>query len=234
MFRARRATELATGGTTYGPSVDSRRQRPGRIHARVANPRHRERQCWEPVHGGHGRQRRATGLVITETDSYVIGQESYRTDVTVHNGNVGGTVPFVLYRGGDCFLQNSDDGFGDLDLGTGQVGCRGSDDNGLTPNSRVERWIPLTAGSSAIEAFFGTVWGAMESGSSLPQHLYLLRLRGQRRRSELERIAGRRCVGDVRPPHGVLPNGRGVSGNRQDGPARHGARPAASTPTPSP
>jgi hypothetical protein len=162
------ATELATGGTTYGPSSIPAGNSPGGFTPVSQSPVTGNGSAGSPftvvtvVNVGQ------TGLVITEADSYVIGQESYRTDVTVHNGNVGGTVPFVLYRGGDCFLQNSDDGFGDLDLSTGQVGCRGSDDDGLTPNSRVERWIPLTAGSAAIEAFFGDVWDAMDSGDPFP------------------------------------------------------------------
>ena len=42
------------------------------------------------------------------------GEESYRTDVTVANiGDLPASA--VLYRAGDCFLQNTDLGFGSAD-----------------------------------------------------------------------------------------------------------------------
>jgi uncharacterized repeat protein (TIGR01451 family) len=98
---------------------------------------------------------------LTQTDTYIIGTESYQTDVVISN-TTGAPISFILYRAGDCFLQDSDNGFGALDLATGQVTCRGSDD-GLTPNARIERWVPLTGGSSAFEAGFSTVWAAIGS-----------------------------------------------------------------------
>ena len=69
-----------------------------------------------------------TGLQVTETDTYVVGQESYRNDVKVTN--TGGTsASGVLYRGGDCYLQNSDLGYGIYDSSTGAITCTTS----LTP-----------------------------------------------------------------------------------------------------
>ncbi len=41
-----------------------------------------------------------TGIQLTETDSYVVGAESYRTDVVVSNTGEG-TSSFVLYRAGE-------------------------------------------------------------------------------------------------------------------------------------
>jgi hypothetical protein len=161
------ATELATDGTTYGPSSIPAGNSPGGFTPVSQTPVTGDGSVGNPFTVVTVVNVGSTGLVITETDSYVIGQESYRTDVAVHNGN-DITIPFVLYRGGDCFLQNSDEGFGDLDLTTGQVGCRGSDDNGVTPNSRVERWIPLTAGSAAMEDEYSNVWDAMDSGNPFP------------------------------------------------------------------
>jgi hypothetical protein len=162
------ATEIATGGTTYGPSNIPAGNDPGGFTPVSQTPVTGDGSAGNPFTVVTVVNVGATGLVITETDSYVVGSESYRTDVKVHNGNASGSVDFVLYRGGDCFLQNSDRGFGDLDLATGQVGCRGSDDNGVTPNSRIERWVPLTPGSAAIESFFGTVWSAMSSHNMFP------------------------------------------------------------------
>jgi len=105
-----------------------------------------------------------SGLRLTETDSYIVGAESYRTDVAVAN-TTGAPISFILYRAGDCFLQDSDLGFGDLDLATGSVTCRGSDD-GITPNTRIERWVPRTGGSSAFEAGFNEVWAAIGTQTS--------------------------------------------------------------------
>ncbi|MEO8424002.1 MAG: fibronectin type III domain-containing protein [Actinomycetota bacterium] len=109
-----------------------------------------------------------SGLRITETDRYVTGEESYRTDVTVSNLNDLQTTA-VLYRAGDCFLQNSDFGFGSADPATGSVSCvAGVDDgNGNTvPGTRIEQWFPLSAGSHYLENSFGNVWAAI--GTQLP------------------------------------------------------------------
>src|SRR5918996_3464045 len=52
-----------------------------------------------------------TGLRITQTDTYVTGQEAYRTDIAITNTS-GAAQNVVLYRAGDCFLQESDTGYG--------------------------------------------------------------------------------------------------------------------------
>ena len=70
-----------------------------------------------------------TGLQLTETDSYVVGQETYRTDVQIAS-SAGTSVDAILYRAGDCFLQNSDFGFGAADAATGAVSCVAGVDNG--------------------------------------------------------------------------------------------------------
>jgi uncharacterized repeat protein (TIGR01451 family) len=109
-----------------------------------------------------------TGISLIETDSYVIGEERYRTDVEIVNGqDVNQDV--IVYRAGDCFLNNSDDGFGasaPVADGTA-VSCIGSDD-GTTPNNRVETWIPLTAGSHWVEDFFSDVWTMIANGTPFP------------------------------------------------------------------
>lgn len=163
------ATLIATGGTLYGPSS---------IPAGgSANPRTTYTEVSQTPVTGSGSSADpfrvvtvvaagTTGIVLTETDSYVVGTESYRTDVQVTNGG-NASQSFILYRAGDCYLQNSDDGFGDL-LPDGQVGCRGSDDGGLTPGLRIERWIPITGGSSAYEAGYNAVWAAIGTQTAFP------------------------------------------------------------------
>src|SRR5215210_2781656 len=45
-----------------------------------------------------------TGLRLTQVDSYVVGQESYRTDVTIQNTGAAASAG-IIYRAGDCYLQ---------------------------------------------------------------------------------------------------------------------------------
>ena len=91
----------------------------------------------------------ATGLQITQIDSYVVGQESYRTDVTVAN-NAGGAQSVVLYRAGDCYLQGTDVGFGFLGPEAGAVGCSANANN--TPAGRIEQWLPITGGDTWLQS----------------------------------------------------------------------------------
>ena len=61
-----------------------------------------------------------TGLRVEQTDSYVLGTESYRTDIKITNS--GPVVQSgALYRAGDCYLQESDVGFGRVDGGCAGV-----------------------------------------------------------------------------------------------------------------
>ena len=103
----------------------------------------------------------ATGLTITQVDSYIVGQESYRTDVTVANGG-GAPVSAILYRAMDCFLGGSDSGYGMLN-GTA-VGCSANPNN--VPAGRIEQIVPLTAGNNYYQSFYGSVWAAI--GTHLP------------------------------------------------------------------
>jgi hypothetical protein len=100
----------------------------------------------------------ATGLQIMQADSYVAGQESYRTDVTVANTSAG-TQSVILYRAGDCYLQGTDVGFGFLGPEAGAVGCSANANN--SPAGRIEQWLPITGGDTWFEAMFSTVWSAI-------------------------------------------------------------------------
>lgn len=109
----------------------------------------------------------ATGLSITQTDSYVTGQESYRTDVTVANaGPVARTAQ--LYRAGDCVVGDSDEGFGSGDKATGAVACVGGRvaGAGFVPTSRTQQWYPISPGSHYYEDSFKNMWARI--GSQLP------------------------------------------------------------------
>jgi len=107
----------------------------------------------------------STGVRLTETDRYVSGQESYRTDVAVANTG-SAAQPVTLYRAGDCFLQNSDVGNGFTGSPTGAVACAVNANN--TPVGRIEQWLPLTTGSHYMEGGFQDVWAAVNSGTHFP------------------------------------------------------------------
>ncbi len=101
-----------------------------------------------------------SGLTITQTDSYVVGQESYRTDVQISNPNLT-SRSVRLYAAGDCYLQSSDYGFGRVDGNA--IACRATSN----PASRIEQLFPLTSGSSYMEALYSTMWsqiGAQAAG----------------------------------------------------------------------
>jgi uncharacterized repeat protein (TIGR01451 family) len=101
------------------------------------------------------------GIRITQTDSYVVGEESYRTDVKVENTGTS-EADAVVYRAGDCFLAESDDGFGVVDPGTKSIGCRAADEMG-NPGDRIEMWIPITGGNNYYEANYFEVWDAIDT-----------------------------------------------------------------------
>ena len=96
----------------------------------------------------------ATGFRLTETDTYVVGQEAYLTTVAIKN-NTGAAQSVIIYRAGDCFLQNSDTGLGQVDGAA--VACKAS------TGSRIEQWFPITAGSHYMEDGYSTVWSHIGS-----------------------------------------------------------------------
>src|SRR4051812_15367384 len=149
-------TLLATGGELFGPA--------GIPAGGSASPRTAYTEVSQTGPTGTGTAANpfrmvtvvdlgTTGLRITQTDTYVVGEESYQTDVTVTNGS-GTARTGILYRAGDCFLQDSDTGFGEVDATTGAVACAA----GSEPGDRIEQLFPISAGSSYYEAGFSQVW----------------------------------------------------------------------------
>ncbi|MEO7131841.1 MAG: PKD domain-containing protein, partial [Dermatophilaceae bacterium] len=106
----------------------------------------------------------SSGLRLTQTDTYVEGGESYRTDVKVTTSGAAGE-PVKVYRGGDCYLQDSDTGLGRVDLGIAPV-CVA--EPGSKDLNRIEGFYPLTVGSHYIEDNYDTVWAAIGSQTNLP------------------------------------------------------------------
>jgi hypothetical protein len=110
-------------------------------------------------------------IQVSETDTYVVGQEAHRTDVTVTN-NGAGPLAARVYRAGDCFLQDSDNGFGRVDTTTGAITCVGAakDASGTVtgPGTRIEQFFPLTGGSSYMEDVYSTVWARIGARQPFP------------------------------------------------------------------
>ena len=106
-----------------------------------------------------------TGVRITQVDSYVAGEESYRSDVTLLNGG-GSAVSGVLYRAGDCYLQGSDTGYGFVDEPARAVGCATNANN--VPAARIEQWYPLTGGSQFMEGRYAEIWTHIVSRQPFP------------------------------------------------------------------
>lgn len=92
-----------------------------------------------------------TGLRLTETDNYVVGSRSYRTDVEIANAG-SAAQSGVLYRAGDCYLQGNDSGFVRVDGGS--PACIVDPALGR----RVEQWLPITAGSNYFVGGYNDVW----------------------------------------------------------------------------
>jgi hypothetical protein len=108
----------------------------------------------------------ASGLRIVQTDKYVVGEEAYRTDVTIQNTSAAARE-VILYRAGDCFLGASDLGFGIVDATAKAVACRGAI-SPTEPSNRVEQWLPITGGNNYFEANYSEVWSAIATKQPLP------------------------------------------------------------------
>ncbi len=101
------------------------------------------------------------GIRVEQTDSYEVGQESYRTDVRISNAG-DREQRAILYRAGDCFLQDSDVGFGRVDEGAPACVISQASD------ARIEQWVPVTPGSRYFEGGYSDVWERVGSGASFP------------------------------------------------------------------
>ena len=156
-------TFLAVDGTLFGPAAIPS----GQLGAVTS---------WEPVsqsgvtgNGSGGDPYRlvttvdagAIDLRVEQTDSYRIGEESYRTDVAITNQGPNARDA-ILYRAADCFLQDSDTGQGRVD--DGAPGCVVSQ----ASDARIEQWVPITGNSRYFEGRFGEVWQRIGSQQPFP------------------------------------------------------------------
>lgn len=159
------ATLLATGGTLYGPEdiPAGGSASPRTTYTEVSQTSGGSGTSASPyiittvVNAG------TSGLQIRQVDSYVAGQETYRTDIAVTNTSRSSTSA-VVYKAADCYLQDSDEGFGVYSASTGAVSCVTS----LDPGARIEQFYPLTAGSNWVESDYDDVWSLVGSQQPFP------------------------------------------------------------------
>jgi hypothetical protein len=164
-------TLLATGGALYTPDFTAH----GRTFGDTVGPRTPFTPVSQTAVTGSGSAADpfkvvtvvtagATSLRLTETDTYVAGQESYRTDITV--ANTGGIArDVVLYRAADCYLQGFDVGYGFTEP-NGGVGCAAKPNN--NPAGRIIEWVPITGGNAFTEDTFGNVWRQVKTQGPFP------------------------------------------------------------------
>ena len=106
----------------------------------------------------------ATGLRITQVDSYIVGKQFYTTRIMVRNLSAS-SQQAVLYHAGDCRLEGSDTGYGTYDAGAGGVFCSENADN--SPRGRILGFVPVSGGSHYVEGNYGSVWDSI-NGSVYP------------------------------------------------------------------
>ena len=110
-----------------------------------------------------------TGLQIQQTDTYVVGNEFFTTEIMISNN--GADASGILYRAFDAFLGGSDTGFGFTQVVSAsdnrtEVACTENPNN--SPAGKIEELIPLTGGNTFhyFENQFDLVWSRI--GSQMP------------------------------------------------------------------
>jgi PKD repeat protein/lysophospholipase L1-like esterase len=105
-----------------------------------------------------------TGLRMTQTDTYTVGSDKYSSRVLITNPT-DTPQSVVLYHGADCYLGDSDIGYGYRDATNGGIFCTKNANN--SPAGRVEGFVPTEGGSHHLETHYSTNWSAIRSGSPL-------------------------------------------------------------------
>ncbi len=110
---------------------------------------------------------------LVETDSYVVGQESYETTIVVKNLGTE-ALKGTLYHVGDCYLADHDEGYGALNVPTaGSVACTVTPND--SPPGRIMAFTPIvttgypTSSASYVEGIWPTFWEDVKpDGAPLP------------------------------------------------------------------
>ncbi|WP_282695296.1 isopeptide-forming domain-containing fimbrial protein [Streptomyces sp. CC208A] len=106
-------------------------------------------------------------LRLSQRETYVNGENGFRVDITVTNYGTRAQSGH-LYRGGDCYLQGSDNSYGVVlpaapGRGNGIACVKNADGTG-----QAMMFVPLTPGSSYMEGRYSTVSSQIGTGRALP------------------------------------------------------------------
>lgn len=107
---------------------------------------------------------------VTQLDTYVQGENSYQTVINVASLSETASDA-IIYHGADCYLQDSDDGFGSHNPATGAITCHAPEGNEFSPEARIEEFVPLSAGSNFLYGFYSEIWDAIDAKTPLPDEV---------------------------------------------------------------
>ena len=155
-------TFIYTSGTVYGPDVPAGNGHTVRLVSQT--PVTGSGTSGDPYTVVTVVDVGTTGLRITQTDAYVIGDEFYRTDIVVSN-STSSDIAAALYHAADCYLQNSDSGYGFYDSTGGGIYCSANPNN--LPPDRIEGFVPITSGSNYVESGYYNNWSLI-NGTQFP------------------------------------------------------------------
>lgn len=168
-------TLVAVGGTVYGPDFDQNfasgtgisLTTAGNYLAYTPGPQSAVTGAGtssSPYGITSGVTAGTSGIAVAESDRYVTASNGYTTAITLTN-TTAGPVSGVLYRAFDCYLQGSDNGYGDVES-DGSVVCSSSAND--TSGGPAEELDPVTAGSHYVETNFNQLWADIDAEANLP------------------------------------------------------------------
>ncbi len=106
-----------------------------------------------------------SGVQLIETDRWVDGGLSVETHYSL-TATPGDTRSFQLYRAADCYVGESDVGYGIYDPPSQTVGCLRTLPDGAQVSEQLSPLAP--AGASSAEDFYGNIWSLLASQQQLP------------------------------------------------------------------
>jgi len=99
-----------------------------------------------------------TGLRVTQVDSYRVTDDFYRTNVTIQN-RTNSRISASVYRGGDCYLNLTDDFTKGKLVDGNQPACESTD----IAKPEELRLIPISPGSNYYAGSQGRVWDQLDA-----------------------------------------------------------------------
>lgn len=104
-----------------------------------------------------------TNVELTETDTWIDGGSAADSRISIR-GVAGDTRAVRVYRAADCYVGNSDIGFGSHQPAVPSVGCLRDNGDGTQTELRL---APQSPGSNLFEGQFTDVWAAVGSQGPL-------------------------------------------------------------------